>query len=109
MLVKYEDLVNKKKTTLIKIFKFIQTLDGSEFKIDSTKLNKVIKSTEFYAMQKLEKKQIFTESIVVSESGKRKTFFNLGPKNNWTKILNDKSRNKIETSFKKEMLELGYL
>ena len=28
MLVKYEDLVNKKKTTLLKIFKFIQTLNN---------------------------------------------------------------------------------
>ena len=109
MLVKYEDLIKKKKTTLIKIFKFIQTLDGSEFKIDTTKLNKIIKSTEFYTMQKLEKTQTFTESIIDSESGKRKTFFNLGPKNDWKKILDDKNRKKIETSFEKEMLELGYL
>ena len=109
MLVKYEDLVNKKKTTLIKIFKFIQTLNGSGFKIDSIKLNKVIKSTEFYTVQKLEKKQTFVESIIDSENGKRKTFFNLGPKNDWKKILDNKNRKKIETSFKKEMLELGYL
>jgi len=109
MLVKYEDLVNKKKTTLIKIFKFIQTLNKVKLKIDMVKLNKVIQTTEFYKMKTLEQKQIFNESTVDSDTGKRKTFFNLGPQNDWKKILNDTSRKKIETSFKKEMYELGYL
>ena len=109
MLVKYEDLVNKKKTTLIKIFKFIQSLNNEELKIDMVKLNKVIKSTEFHKMKTLEQKKFFTESIVDSDTGKRKIFFNLGPQNDWKKILDDKSRRKIETSFKKEMFELGYL
>ena len=109
MLVKYEDLVKKKKTTLIKIFKFIQTLNNEELKIDMVKLNKVIKSTEFYKMKALEQKAFFTESSVDSDTGKRKIFFNLGPQNDWKKILDDKSRRKIETSFKKEMFELGYL
>ena len=109
MLVKYEDLVNKKKTTLIKIFKFIQTLNNEELKIDMVKLNKVIKSTEFYKVKANKKKKTFIESSVDSDTGKRKTFFNLGPKNDWKKILDDKSRKKIETSFKKEMSELGYL
>ena len=109
MLVKYEDLVNKKKTTLIKIFKFIQTLNNEELKIDMVKLNKVIKSTEFHKMKTLEQKNFFTESIVDSDTGKRKIFFNLGPQNDWKKILDDKSRRKIENSFKKEMFELGYL
>ena len=109
MLVKYEDLVNKKKTTLIKIFKFIQSLNNEELKIDMVKLNKVIKSTEFHKMKTLEQKNFFTESIVDSDTGKRKIFFNLGPQNDWKKILDDKSRRKIENSFKKEMFELGYL
>ena len=109
MLVKYEDLVNKKKTTLIKIFKFIQSLNNEELKIDMVKLNKVIKSTEFHKMKTLEQKNFFTESIVDSDTGKRKIFFNLGPQNDWKKILDDKSRRKIENSFKKEMSELGYL
>ena len=109
MLVKYEDLVNKKKTTLIKIFKFIQSLNNEELKIDMVKLNKVIKSTEFHKMKTLEQKKFFTESIVDSDTGKRKIFFNLGPQNDWKKILDDKSRRKIENSFKKEMFELGYL
>jgi len=73
------------------------------------KLNKVIKSTEFYKMKELEQKQIFTESSIDNITGKRKAFFNLGPQNDWKKILDDKSKKKIEAFFKKEMSELGYL
>jgi hypothetical protein len=36
-------------------------------------------------------------------------FFNLGPENNWEKILNKEISNKIENSFEKEMKKLGYL
>ena len=42
-------------------------------------------------------------------SGKKKPFFNLGPENNWKKILDGKVRIKIEKVFKDEMEELGYL
>ena len=38
-----------------------------------------------------------------------KFFFNLGPKNDWRVILDERNRKKIEKSFKEEMLELGYL
>ena len=41
--------------------------------------------------------------------GKKKPFFNLGPENNWKKILDGKVRIKIEKVFKDEMEELGYL
>ena len=38
-----------------------------------------------------------------------KRFFNLGPQNNWEKLLPDEIRKKIEKEFHKEMVELGYL
>ena len=38
-----------------------------------------------------------------------KVFFNLGPKNDWRFILDERNRKKIEESFKEEMQELGYL
>ena len=73
------------------------------------KLNKAIKSTDFDKMKNLEKKEIFYESVIDEKTGKRKPFFNLGPDNDWRRILDDKNREKIEKHFKKEMLELGYL
>jgi hypothetical protein len=36
-------------------------------------------------------------------------FFNLGKKNNWDKLLDKKLIRKIESHFKNEMTELGYL
>ena len=108
LLVKYEDLVNKKKTTLLKIFKFFENL-GMQFNLDMVKLNKAIKSTDFAKMKNLEKKETFYESVIDENTGKRKPFFNLGPSNDWRKNLDDKNREKIEKNFEKEMLELGYL
>ena len=35
-------------------------------------------------------------------------FFNLGPKNNWKKILNDDLRDKLNNIFKKQLDELSY-
>jgi len=109
LLVKYEDLVNRKKTTLIKVFKFLKELGVLKNDLDMVKLNKVIKSTEFEQMKKLEKKKTFHESIVDDKTGIRKDFFNLGPKNVWQKNLDENNRLKIEKAFEKEMKELNYL
>jgi hypothetical protein len=74
-----------------------------------TKLNRTIKSTEFQKMKKMEKTETFHESVIDDKTGKKKDFFNLGPKNNWRQILDHKNREKIENSFADEMKELGYL
>ena len=109
LLIKYEDIVNKKKNTLLKIFRFLESLGASKFKIDMVKLNKAIKSTEFDKMKDLEKKEVFYEGVLDIKTGKRKVFFNLGPKNDWRRILDQKNKDKIEKFFKNEMTELGYL
>ena len=109
LLIKYQDLVNKKKNTLLKIFRFLESLGASKFKIDMVKLNKAIKSTEFDKMKDLEKKEVFYEGVLDIKTGKRKVFFNLGPKNDWRRILDQKNKDKIEKFFKNEMTELGYL
>ena len=108
LLVKYEDLLNKKKTILLKIFKYLDSL-GLKSSLDMIKLNKVIKTTEFESMKKKEENETFYEAVIDNSTGKRKNFFNLGPQNNWRKLLDKKNVDKIEISFEKEMLELGYL
>ena len=109
LFVKYEDLVNKKKTTLIKIFKFINKIGMKNLNLDMIKLNKVIKSTEFDKMQYLEKKYDFREGVIDPKTKKRKTFFTFGPKNNWRIDLDEKNREKIEKNFKEEIIELNYV
>ncbi len=110
LIIKYEDLIGeKKKTELLKIFKFFETLGMNKSSFNIAKLNKVIKTTEFTRMKSLEKKIGFDEASIDSKTGKTKAFFNLGPKNNWRNNLTDEIRIKIENEFKKEMIELGYL
>jgi len=108
LLIKYEELTKFKKETLIKIFNFFEKL-GMKKKLDISKLDKIIETTEFTKMQKLEREKKFTESIIDDKTGKKKPFFHLGPNNDWKKILDDRNIKKIEGYFHKEMKELGYL
>jgi len=108
LLIKYEDLINKKKTVLLKIFKYLDLL-GLKSNLDMTKLNKAIKTTEFENMKKKEENETFYEAVIDKNTGKRKNFFNLGPKNDWRRLLDKKNIDKIEKNFEKEMVELGYL
>ena len=43
------------------------------------------------------------------KTGKKIPFFKLGEKNEWKNFLDNKVRKKIESAFKKEMIELNYL
>ncbi len=108
LLIKYEDLIHKKKTVMLKIFKFLESL-GVKLEIDMIKLNKAIKTTEFDNMKKKELNETFNEALIDNKTGKRKNFFNLGPKNDWRKYLDQENREKIESFFAAEMKELGYL
>ena len=73
LLIKYEDLVAKKKTVLLKVFKFLNTL-GMKFNLDMIKLNKVIKDTEFEKMKVKEQNEIFYEAVA-DKDGKRENIF----------------------------------
>ena len=42
------------------------------------------------------------------EKNKKVPFFNLGPKNNWKKILDENLANKIDEVFAKDLKELNY-
>ena len=108
LLIKYEDLIHKKKTVTLKIFKFLFSL-GVKLEIDMTKLNKVIKTTDFENMKNKELEETFYEALIDDKTGKRKNFFNLGPKNDWRKHLDKRNKDIIEKNFSSEMRELGYL
>ena len=109
MLIRYEDLIKKKKTLMIKIFKHFSKLGVYNSNLDMVKLNKTLKSTEFKQMQSLEKIQDFTEAMIDQKTRTRKSFFRLGPDNDWKKDLKTKNIKKIELAFEKEMIELGYI
>ena len=109
LLIKYEDILLNKEKVLINILEFVHELKGINFVIDQKKIDNVIKSTSFEKMKDMEKKEGFIEAKVNLKTGKKIPFFNLGSKNIWKNNLDNKIINKIENSFKKEMIELGYL
>ena len=108
LIIKYEDLIFEKKNTILKIFDFFQSLGMHKSKIDLLKLDKVIETTEFKKMKSLEQKNNFSESVK-DFNKKNKSFFNLGPANDWKTKLELNLKSKIENAFNKEMKELGYL
>ena len=89
-------------------FKYLNSL-GMKSHLNMIKLNKAIKTTDFENMKKKEQIETFYEASIDTKTGKRKNFFNLGPKNDWRKILDLKNKDKIEKNFESEMIELGYL
>ena len=109
LLIKYEDLIIDKEATLKKILKFIYKLKNINFEIDETKIKNVIQSTSFENMKNLEKEKGFEEARISTETKEKIPFFNLGPKNEWKKLLDLETIKKIEKAFKKEMKELEYL
>ena len=109
LLIKYEDLIADKEATLKKILKFIYKLKNINFEIDEIKLKNIIESTSFENMKNLEKDKGFEETRINIETKEKILFFNLGPKNDWKKLLDLELIKKIEKVFKKEMKELDYL
>ena len=108
LLIKYEDLLSDTRNNIIKILKFIYTINKVNFILDEVKLKNTIQSTKFEKVKILEKKEGFNEAVYDKEN-KPIPFFNSGPDNDWRKKLPDKIRIKIEEAFKQEMVELGYL
>lgn len=109
LLIKYEDLINNKKETFIKILEFIYSLQKVNFVIDDAKLENTLMSTDFENMQNLEKEKGFIESKIDLKTGKKIPFFNLGAQNRWENSLDSKIKKQIEDAFEKEMKELEYL
>ena len=63
----------------------------------------MIKSTNFDNLKNMENKSGFTEKSENSD------FFRSGKTKQWKNELNQDQKNLIEQSFKKQMIELGYI
>ena len=109
LLIKYEDLINKKEEILLQMLKFIYKLNKKKLEVDQVKFKNAIDSTSFERMKNLEKEVGFIESKINKKTGKKISFFNLGKKNDWKKLIDPTIKEKIENAFKEEMEELGYL
>tara|TARA_B100001741_G_C16489038_1_gene568756 strand:- start:50 stop:910 length:861 start_codon:yes stop_codon:yes gene_type:complete len=107
LIIKYENLISDNIKEFDKIRKYLQ--EKLNLKFDDSKFIRAVESNSFENLKQHEENHGFKESIKDKNTGLKKKFFNLGPKNNWRNLLDNQIRIELEKNFKKEMEELGYL
>ena len=108
--IRYEDLSNQTFYVFKEIIEFINQIIKSNEKINLEKIKRTLRSTSFSKMQKKELEKGFSEAINSQKNKNKKiVFFNLGPDNDWKKILNEKLKNKLNKKYEKQLEELSYI
>jgi len=107
ILFKYEDILDNPKKQIKRLIEYLQKfikINHNEQTIDQ-----IIKDTDFENLKILEKKGFFLEGAVNTKTKNKTNFFNLGPKNNYKKLLDKEIRFEIEKKFEGTMKKLNYL
>ena len=104
--ISYENLLSEPEKEFTKICDLLGKI--TDLKFEKKQISKAIDECNFDKLQKIENEKGFMEAVS-DKNGKYIKFFNLGPNNNWRKILDPQITSKIEKIFEKEMKELGYL
>ena len=107
LLVKYEDLIEKPELEFKRIASYLEPL--IKLKFTDKDVSRAVKLSSFDRLKKIEENEGFVESVKNIETGKKETFFNLGPNNDWKKNLDKNVTKEINEKFEIEMRELGYL
>ena len=108
MLIKYEQLQNKKYETFRDLIVFVNTILNRTERVNKEKLIKAIETTEFNVLKKKEKNEGFIESVK-NKNGNTNIFFDKGFENKWENLISSTSINTLEDRFHKEMTKLGYI
>ena len=106
LLIRYEDLINDTNSELNKIILFLKKY--IKIDVNNAKIKNILNTTSFDYLKNLENEGKFNENAFENINTK-KTFFYLGPKNNWKNNLQENIKKEIEKELNKEMSELGYL
>ena len=108
-IIKYEDLLNYTYVTFSDVLQFINKITNNTKSLDKDKIKKTLRSTSFEVLKKNEAKKGFSEAVSKRDQRDKKIpFFNLGPDNNWKKILDENIRDKTEKAFESYLKELDY-
>jgi len=107
LIIKYEDLISNTANELEKIIIFLRKY--IKFETNKTKNDKILKSTSFNKLKKMEEQGLFKENVLNKNDNSKVKFFNLGPENKWQDNLKQNFVKKIEKNFYTEMKELNYL
>ena len=107
--IKYEDLLNSTYAVFLDIINFISKITNNSQSINKDKIKKTLRSTTFDSLKKSEQEHGFSEAVRDREDrNKTVPFFNLGPKNDWKKILDEEFKKKIQKVFEKDLKDLSY-
>ncbi|MDA9135033.1 sulfotransferase domain-containing protein [bacterium] len=107
-IIKYEDLIKETFVVFKDIVEFVNKTLNIKEKIDIDKLKNSVNSTNFYKLKNDEKNNGFIEAILSKKNEEKIPFFNLGPDNDWRKILDKDKQEKLTNIFKDDLIELGY-
>ena len=108
-IIRYEDLLNETYAIFNDVINFIHKTTNSEEKIFKNKIKNAVSSSLFSKLKEKEKKKGFSEAPKSKLLNSKIPFFNLGPNNNWKKILSENLKDKLNIAFKKKLKELSYL
>ena len=106
LLVKYEDLLKDPNNEFFKITNYLKNVANYNF--DQKDIKKAIVDCDFQNLSDQEDTFGFDGNSPTNKKLNQK-FFNLGPRNKWQDILDDKIKDRIEFIFKEEMKDLRYL
>ena len=107
LIIKYEDLISNTANELEKIIIFLTKY--LKFKTSKNKNNKIIETTSFNNLRKMEDEGLFKENVLNKINNSKIKFFHLGPENKWKNNIKEDIIKKIEENFYSEMRELNYL
>ena len=107
-IIKYEDLLKETFIVFKDIVEFVNKTLNIKEKIDIDKLKNSVNSTNFNKLKNDEKNNGFIEAVLSKKNEEKIPFFNLGPNNNWRKILDKDKQEKLTNIFKDDLIELGY-
>ena len=108
LFVKYEDLENNTLNTFLKILSFVNKLLKIKSEINEKRVQNILSSIDFDNLKKKESIEGFEESVYSKTTGKKVSFFNLGKKNKWQKMLTIEQIEKLNKEFKKDLIDLNY-
>ena len=108
-IIKYEDLMEKTYSIFEDLVNFINDITKQKKNINKNKMKNSVSSTSFEKLKTYEKKYGFSEAILAKNENKNIPFFNLGPKNDWQKILSVELQKKMIGTFNKSLKKFSYI
>ena len=107
-IIQYEDLLKETYAVFKDIIEFINKTSNIKEEVNIDKLKNSVNSTYFDKLKSDEKKNGFVEAVPSKKNDEKVPFFNLGPDNDWKKILDQDQQSKLKDIFKEDLIKLGY-